>query len=132
MRVSGQGTNGTRWWQLATMLALFAMLLMPVSYRAGSTRPHGHALIQLIHEAQAGIPVHHHGVDEMDPHHQGGDVASALTGAPPILVIAASALLPMILLALALRTLRSTIRQGSDTRPAELAIAPGHPPPELA
>ena len=122
-----------RWWQLATVLALFAMLLMPVSYRAGSARPHGHALIQLIHEAQLGIPVHHHGVDEMGPHQRAGDVATSHTGAPPIQVMASSAaLLPLILLALALRTLRSAIRQGSDTRPTELAVTPGHPPPEFA
>lgn len=124
------GISVSRWRQ-ATLLALFALLLIPINYRAGAAVPHGHALIQLIFEARSGIPVHHHGVDQMSGDH-GSDVASSHAGAPPVQIFAASALLPMIVIALALQTLRPSILLTSDSRPAGRSVRPAHPPPRSA
>jgi hypothetical protein len=100
---------------------------MPVNYRAGATIPHSHALIQLIHEARSGTPIHHHDRGARDD----GDIATSHAGTPPIQIIAGSALLPLLLIAVSLRTLRSAIRLVSDPRPAGRALLPGHPPPRL-
>ncbi len=110
------------------MLALFALLLIPTSYRAGAAVPHGHALIQLIFEAQSGIPVHYHGVDQVHVGH-GGDVASSQAGAPAIQVFASAGLMPIILIALAFQTLRTSIRFESDARKFGRPLTPDDPPP---
>ena len=48
---------------LLIAIAIMALLLMPVDYRAGANSPHPHAMLQLIYEASHGIPLHHHAVD---------------------------------------------------------------------
>ena len=47
-----------RWLLLA--LAIGAVLLMPVEYRAGAQTAHPHAVLQLAWEAHHGTPRHHH------------------------------------------------------------------------
>lgn len=129
MRLGAHSRIAVRRWHEATALALLALLLLPINYRAGAATPHGHALIQLIHEARAGIPVHRHGADRPRDDH-GGDVATSQTGAPAIQIVASSALLPLVLVALAIQTLRTPIRLVSDIRRAGRSLAPEHPPPQ--
>jgi hypothetical protein len=117
------------WWAPATGLALLAVLLMPIQYRAGAAYPHGHALIQLIHESRAGIPVHQHGLTSGEPSHRGAGVATSQSGTTVIQITAASALLPLALIALAPRPQRCPIRRTSDAMPASRSLDPGHPPP---
>lgn len=132
MRVGAHSKLRASRWQWTTALPLFALLLIPVNYRAGASVPHGHALIQLVFEARRGIPVHHHGVDRLQDGHASGDIATSGEGAPAIQIIAGSALLPLLLAALALRPPRASIRRISDSKQTGLSLAPGHPPPEPA
>lgn len=129
MRVDAHSGVGVRWWHRATLLALFALFLLPIHYRAGAAMPHGHALLQLIFESRSGVPVHHHRIDR-DAGDHGSDVANAQRGSPPIQVSATSALLPPILLAFALQALLSAIRMCSDPRLTGRSIRPEHPPPK--
>jgi hypothetical protein len=122
------GTSASRW-RRATALALLILLLMPINYRAGAAVPHAHALIQLIFEAQSGVPVHHHGVNQLHGEH-GGDVATSQSGAPAIQIFASTGLLPLVLVALLLQPLRPAIRPGSDAKRTGRSLAPGHPPPQ--
>lgn len=116
-------------WRQATAIALFAVLLLPVSYRAGATLPHAHALIQLIAEGRLGVPIHHH---ESDREHadRGGDATRSRADAPAIQVVAGFALLPLILISLALLTPRLPHRIGSDNKRTGRSPAPEHPPPQ--
>jgi hypothetical protein len=119
-------------WRAATALALLALLLIPINYRAGASVPHGHALIQLVFETRWGIPVHRHGIDRIHEGHAGGDIASSGSGAPAVQIIAGSALLPLLLAALSLRPPRASIRLVSEARPASRSVIPGHPPPQAS
>lgn len=116
-------------WRHATALALLAVLLMPITYRAGATVPHAHALLQLIHEAAAGVPAHHRELEEGDTHHPEGDAAASQSGAPPLQVVAVSALLPLVLIGLILQPPRGLPGRSSDRKRTGRAQRPGHPPP---
>lgn len=116
-------------WRLAAMLALFVLLLMPINYRAGAAYPHNHALVQLIFETRSGIPVHNHGVNQPRGDHAAG-VATSQPGAPAIQIFTNAGLLPLVLIALALETLRISIRRESEARRTGRSCAPEHPPPQ--
>jgi hypothetical protein len=45
---------------MAAALVAVAVLLTPVTYRAGAEIGHPHALVQLVYEATRGVPDHHH------------------------------------------------------------------------
>lgn len=133
--VHGRTLNRTgAWsWRRATVVAVLVLLLMPVSYRAGAATPHVHALIQLVSEASTGSPAHHHGVHEANPHqHTPGDVASAQAGSPAIQVVAPAALLPAVVLAIAIRARRVFGRPSSEAMRARCQPEPPHPPPQGA
>jgi hypothetical protein len=116
-------------WRHATALALFVLLLLPVNYRAGAAYPHNHALVQLIFETRSGIPIHSHGVDRPHDNH-GAGVATSQSGAPSIQIFANAGLLPLVLIALALLTIRISIRRESEPKRTGCSCAPGHPPPQ--
>jgi hypothetical protein len=116
-------------WRHATTLALLALLLMPVNYRAGAADPHSHALLQLLFETRSDIPIHDHGVDQVHDDH-GPDVATSQAAAPAIQIFASAGLLPQVVLALALLTLRLSIRRESEAKRTGRSCAPGHPPPQ--
>jgi hypothetical protein len=111
------------------MLALFVLLILPVNYRAGAAYPHNHALVQLIFETRSGIPVHSHGVDQPHADHATG-VATSQSGAPSMQIFASAGLLPLVLIALALLTIRISIRRESEPKRTGCSCAPGHPPPQ--
>jgi hypothetical protein len=56
---------------LARVVALLALLMLPVQLRAGTDEPHPHALLQIILDASDGVIDHHaaagasHGQDEV-------------------------------------------------------------------
>ncbi len=58
---------------MAVALAAVAVLLTPVTYRAGAQIGHPHALMQLVYEATRGTPDHHHHVAGDD--HPAPDIA---------------------------------------------------------
>ena len=50
--------------RLVQALALIGLFMLPVQMRAGSDRPHPHALFQLLLDARDGRIEHHEGQDE--------------------------------------------------------------------
>ena len=105
------------------------LLLLPVNYRAGAAYPHNHSLVQLLFETRSGIPVHNHSVDQPHDDH-GAGVATSQHGAPAIQIFTSAGLLPLVLIALALETVRLSIRHESEAKRTGRSDAPGHPPPQ--
>lgn len=142
-------------WSLLAM-AIAAVFLMPVEYRAGAQTAHPHALGQLVWEASNGTPRHHHVRKAIHPcvlaaHPQpmddaapmsgrdpgaarvdtgaSGDVADPSTGTRCTTTVLAAALMPW--LACLAHVIHPTRRQptGTITLPASVALSPAVPPP---
>ena len=64
------------------LVLLLAMLLMPVSYRAGSDREHAHTIFQGMIDAVLGQPHHHHHHGEDDAHAENDATAEARPDIP--------------------------------------------------
>jgi hypothetical protein len=137
--VSVHGNLAVPSWGWITAFALFALLLMPVDYRAGAVHSHPHALIQLIYEARLGLPVHQHAIQRSTDDHErhrdstaspaGPDIASSQSSAPSLQIISSTALLPTILLVLSLLVLRGSRPLRSVLTPAGFSPTPTPPPP---